>query len=300
MKTNNDMCHGGSLRLDCYDVYARYLVRFLQSYAAEGFPISYLTVQNESEAHQTFPSCQWTAAQQAAFVRDHLGPALLGAGLTDLKVLVWDHNRDHWEFPVEVLSDPGAAQYIWGSAWHGYEGELGPKMHANLSKVHEAFPDKAILFTEQSDCDPPNFSLLDGERYARWILGDLNNWSQGWIYWNMVLDETGGPNHYTWDQDALVVVRRQEHTAFFEGEYYALAHFSRYARPGGCRVHLEGMPDGVEAAAFLNPDGTCAVQILNTTDRDLELVQAWPALSFTYTAPAHSLGTVIGQVSGRH
>ena len=145
MKTNGDMRYGGQLRPEYRRTWADYFVKYVRAYEAEGIPIWGLTVQNEALATQVWESCVFTAAEERDFVRDYLGPTLHANGLADLKLMFWDHNRGLMYQRAEVMyDDPEAAQYIWGQAFHWYTGDH----HDNVRMVHDAWPDKQLLYTE--------------------------------------------------------------------------------------------------------------------------------------------------------
>ena len=166
MKTNGDMLHGGKLKPEYRDAWARYYVRFVEEYEKEGVPIWGLTVQNEPMATQTWESCLFTGEEERDFVRDHLGPALERAGLQRLKLMVWDHNRGIlYQRAKAVYDDPAAARYVWGAAFHWYVGDH----FDNVRMVHDAWPEKRLLFTEGTPVDYDPAIVSDwkwGEVYA--------------------------------------------------------------------------------------------------------------------------------------
>ena len=197
MKTNNDILHGGKLKKDYYQTWANYYVKFIKAYDAEGIPIWGTTIQNEPMATQKWESCIYSAEDERDFLKNNLGPTF-EKELSDKKILVWDHNKDLiYQQATTILSDPDAAKYAWGVAFHWYEDwSGGQQVFDNVKRVHESFPDKNLLFTE--GCNGPfnmdsinNWSL--GERYGRTMINDFNNGSVGWTDWNVLLDETGGP-----------------------------------------------------------------------------------------------------------
>jgi len=188
------MDDGGALRPEYRPVWANYYVRFVQAMRdQEKIPVWGLTVQNEPEAHQTWESCLYTPEEERDFVRDHLGPTLEKAGLADIKLIGWDHNRDRIEVRASTLfNDPGAAKYLWGTGLHWYiSGD-----YAASSRVHAAFPDKHILFTEgclEKGHTRTRGSWARGMHRTSWAI--LAQLVCGWIDWNIALDLRGGPNH---------------------------------------------------------------------------------------------------------
>ena len=114
-------------------------------------------------------------------MRDHLGPALHREGLGAVRLMIWDHNRDRmFERAKAVFDDPEAARYVWGTAFHWYMGEF----FENCRLVHEAWPDKHLLFTEGCVERGPHMGVWSsGEKYARSVIQDLNHWTEGWVDW---------------------------------------------------------------------------------------------------------------------
>jgi glucosylceramidase len=293
MKTNGDILHGGKLKPEYRDAWARYFVRFVLAYEKEGIPIWGLTVQNEPMATQTWESCLFTAEEERDFVRDFLGPALEKAGLGRLKLMIWDHNRGLlYQRAKVVYDDPRAARYVWGAAFHWYTGDH----FDNVRVVHDAFPDKALLFAE--GCTYPfNWENLRdwawGETYGLSLMRDLNNWAAGWTDWNVLLDEHGGPNHVGNFCFAPVHGDTRDGSLHYMASYYYIGHFSKFIRPGARRVAATSNDDNLEATAFLNPDGRLAIAVLNRTDKDISF-QLWiDGRAARTTSQAHSIVTLV-------
>ena len=193
MKTTGEMNFGGKLKSEYRDTWADYYCKFIENYEKENVPIWGLSIQNEPEAKQTWDSCIYTAEEERDFIKNHLGPSLKKHNLLDRKIIIWDHNRDVMvERARTVLSDPGAAKYVWGTGFHWYCGDH----FDNVQKVHDEFPDKQLIFTEGCQEGGPHIGSWNlGERYATSIINDLNRWTVAWIDWNLILNEQGGPNH---------------------------------------------------------------------------------------------------------
>ena len=261
MKTNGEMNHGGRLRPDCRDAWAHCFVRFIRAYAAEGVPVWGVSVQNEPAAHQRWDSCLYSAEEERDFVRDHLGPALHGAGLGHVRIIVWDHNRDVMVERASVIySDAAAAKYIWGTGFHWY----GDEHFDHVQLVHDAWPDKQLLFTEGCQEGGPHLGSWEvGERYARNIINDLNRWTVGWIDWNLLLDERGGPNHVGNYCSAPILADTASGTLMHQSSYWVLGHFARFIQPGAARVLCASSRHEIEATAFANPDGPTSVVATN-------------------------------------
>ncbi len=269
MKTNNDMNHGGELLPEYYETWAKYYVKFLDAYKEAGINVFALTVQNEPAAKQVWDSCLYTAAQERDFVKNHLGPTLHKHGYKDIKLLIWDHNRDIIvERAKTVLEDPEAAKYVWGTGVHWYVSEA----FENLSKVHDMFPDKHLLFTEGTI--EGGVALKDfktGERYMRNMIGDFSNYLEGFLDWNLILDEQGGPNHVGNYCDAPIICDTKNDIVHINTSYYAIGHFSQFLEVGAKRIKSQMTHPYVTNVAFVNPNGDVVVILQNETDNDTDL-----------------------------
>ncbi len=270
MKTNNNMLQGGKLKPEYYQSWADYYVKFIREYEKEGLAMWGLTVQNEPMATQTWESCIYTAEDERDFVKNWLGPTLEKSGLNDLKLMIWDHNRGiMYQRAKMVYDDPEASKYVWGTAIHWYTGDH----FENSGLLNDAFPDKKILFTE--GCVYPfNFDSIEewhwGERYGESILRDLNNSVAGWVDWNILLDETGGPNHVSNFCFAPVIGDTRNGEVHYMNSFYYIGHFSKFIRPGAKRIICSLNNDDLLATAFSNPDGKIVVVVLNITDNNMD------------------------------
>jgi glucosylceramidase len=296
MKDTGRMNGGGRLRPECRDAWARCYVKFIQAYAAEGIPIWGVSVQNEPEAHQRWDSCLYSAEEERDFVRDHLGPALHAAGLADVKIVVWDHNRDLLAERASVIyGDPAAARYVWGAGFHWY----GEDHFDHVQLVHDAWPDKHLLFTEGcQEGGPHHGSWALGERYARSMINDLNRWTCGWIDWNLLLDETGGPNHVGNLCSAPILVDRAQGTWTPQSSFHYLGHFARFVAPGAQRVLCASTREALEATAFVNPDGSVATVALNRTDGPMAFDLCIDGQARRVDLPARAITTVVAPPGG--
>ena len=290
MKTNGEMNHGGKLRPEYRQTWAEYYCRYLEAYAREGLSIWGFTVQNEPEAIQTWPSCLYTAEEERDFVRDYLGPTLARHGHRDVRLIIWDHNRDRiFERAQVVFDDSIAAQVVWGTGFHWYEK---PQRFDNVQRVHDAYPDKHLLFTEGCQESGPHLGEWGlGERYAHAMLHDLNAWTEGWIDWNLLLDENGGPNQVGNFCSAPIIADTRTGELFYQSSYYYVGHFARFIRPGARRIRCAVTAPPLEASAFLNLDHTVAVVVLNRTAAARDFALAFNGALAHTTSPAHSIIT---------
>ena len=255
MKTNN-ASKGGSLKPEYYDAYAKYFVKYVQEMQKEGITIDAITVQNEPLHPGNNPSLLMPATEQADFIKRSLGPAFQTAGIKT-KIIIYDHNADKPEYPITVLNDPEAKKYIDGSAFHLYGGVI-----ENVSKVHEAHPDKNLYFTEQWIGAPGNFGGDLQWHVKNLIIGASRNWCKTVLEWNLAADPKQKPHTPGGCTECLGAVTIDGDAIVRNPAYYIVAHASKFVRPGS--VHIDSnIPDGLPNAAFITPDGKLAVVVLN-------------------------------------
>ena len=293
MKDNHDMLHGGKLKPEFADAWARYFVKFVQAYEKVGIPVWGLTVQNEPMAVQKWESCFFTAEEERDFVRDHLGPVLKKNGLGSRKLITWDHNRTlMYERASVMLDDPAAAKYVWGVGFHWYVNDS----YDNVRRVKEAYPATHVLLTEACLYPWDRAKLTEwhwGESYGTALIHDFNNGADGWTDWNILLDETGGPNHVQNFCYAPVHADTKTGELLFMNSFYYLGHFSKFIRPGARRVISSATTDVLQTTAFRNPDGSIAVVVLNTTDQDQPFNLKLAGNVAAAASPAHSIVTLV-------
>ncbi|WP_051068822.1 glycoside hydrolase family 30 protein [Cesiribacter andamanensis] len=258
MKDNGDT-RGGSLKPEFYDAYARYFVKYIQGMAEEGIRIDAITVQNEPLHPGNNPSLLMLAPQQADFIKNHLGPAFQAAAL-DTKIIIYDHNADRPDYPISILNDPQAKQYIDGSAFHLYGGDISA-----LSQVHQAHPDKRIYFTEQWIGAPGDFPADLAWHTRELIIGATRNWSRTVLEWNLAAD----PNHQPHTDrggctSCLGAITIAGNSVTRNPAYYIIAHASKFVRPGSVRIS-SNMLAGLPNVAFKAPNGDKVLIVLNDT-----------------------------------
>lgn len=297
MKDNYDMLQGGKLKLEFYDAWANYYVKFIQGYEKLGIPVWGLTVQNEPMAKQTWESCIYTAQEETDFIKNSLGPALHKNGLADKKLIAWDHNRDLiYQRSSTYLHDPEAAKYIWGIGFHWYEDWNGGLQFDNVKRVAESFPDKNLLLTEACNF-PFSWETFDqwkwGERYGLNMIHDFNNGAVAWTDWNILLDETGGPNHVGNFCFAPIHAKTKEGSLHYMNSYYYIGHFSKFIKPGAKRIISSSSRAQLLTTAFQNPDGSIAVVVMNPTNEKISY-RLWMGgqAAETVSLP-HSIATLV-------
>ena len=274
MKSNNDMLHGGKLLPEYYNSWATYFTKFIKAYEKEGIPIWGVSVQNEPMATQRWESCIFTAEEERDFLKNHLGPIMHKKGFGDKKIIVWDHNRDLINQRANtIFEDPIAAKYAWGIGFHWYETWAGgDPMFGNVAKVHEAYPSENILFTEGcvEAFNPEKYNYwANGERYGRSMINDFNAGTVGWIDWNILLDETGGPNHAENFCFAPIHADTKTGQLIYTPSYYYIGHFSKFIRPKAKRVSTAPSRSQLLTVSFLNEDGKMSTVVMNESDKPI-------------------------------
>lgn len=292
MKTNGEMNHGGKL-LDRYrKLWADYYVKYLQELKKEGLPVKYLTVQNEPEAVQTWDSCIYTAQEEGSFVSDYLAPALREAGLDDIQIFIWDHNKENmYDRAKGSFSVPGCRDAVSGVAMHWYTGDHFDGIRA----VKKAYPEKKIFFTEgcvEYSRFADSGEVQKAEMYAHDMLGNLKAGMEAYFDWNLLLNEKGGPNHV---ENFCAAPMMADGKGRIEKRlsYYYIGHFSRYVQPGAKRILASCFTEDLETAAFLNTDGSRVVVLLNRTEKAVPVSLAENNEGIHLELAAHTISTVI-------
>ncbi|OKS87607.1 glycoside hydrolase family 30 protein [Mucilaginibacter polytrichastri] len=298
MKTNNDVLHGGKLKNQFAQSWANFYVKFINTYEKEGIPVWGLSVQNEPMATQTWESCLYTADDERVFIKKYLGPTLAKAGLGSKKLMAWDHNRDlMYQQASTILGDPEAAKYVWGIAFHWYETWTGAGMNfENERRVHEAFPDKQLMFTEgcleKFDYDKIKDWAL-GEKYGYSMINDFNAGTAGWTDWNILLDEKGGPNHVGNYCFAPVHADTRTGQLIYTNAFYYIGQISKFVKPGAKRIISSASRDKLLTTAFQNPDGKVVVIVMNQSDDKVPYFLWIKGKAAKAEALPHSMATLI-------
>ena len=300
MKDNNNILNGGKLLPEYYQPWANYYVKFINAYAKEGIPLFGLSIQNEPMATQKWESCIYTAEDERDFLKNFLGPTLQKNGLGDKKIIVWDHNRDlMYQRASTLLDDPQAAKYAWGVGFHWYETWTGgTPMFDNVRRVKEAYPDKNVLFTE--GC-VEKFSMENihdwklGEKYGKSMINDFNNGSIAWTDWNILLDETGGPNHVGNFCFAPIHANTKTGELIYTSEFYYIGHFSKFIRPGAKRVMSSPSRSALISTSYLNQNGQLVTVVMNETDIPVSYFLWINNQAAEVKSPAHSIATLVVQ-----
>ncbi len=257
MKSNGST-KGGSLKPEYYAAYARYFVRYIQEMAKEGIVIDAITPQNEPENPNNNPSLVMTAAEQADFIKNHLGSAFKSANIKT-KIILFDHNCDHPDYPISILNDASAKPFIDGSAFHLYLGDI-----TALSKTHDAHPDKNIYFTEQWTSSEGNFGGDLNWHVKNLIVGATRNWAKNVLEWNLAADPFNKP-HTDGGCDKCLGALTIGESVSRNVSYYIIAHASKLVRPGSVRIASSLVPS-LPNVAFMTPAGKKVLIVLNESN----------------------------------
>lgn len=238
-----------------------------------------------------YPSALVPASAQATFIGKYLGPALAQAGFGDTKILAYDHNWDHPEYPQTVLADPDANRYVAGSAFHCYGGDV-----SGQTTVKAAYPDKDIWFTECSGTVGSSFSGDLAWNARNLLIGATRNWARSVILWNIALDQKSGPINGGCEHCRGVVTidtSTSPPTITRNVEYYVLAHLGKFVLPGAVRIDSTSGSASVYSVAFRNPDGSVVLLVLNDNAGARDFGVVWHGSGFSYTLPGKSVATFV-------
>ncbi len=297
MKDNNKWV-GGKLLPEYYDTWALFFSKYVDAYKEEGIDIWGFTVENEPLGNgNNWESMHYTPDEMTNFVQNYLGPKLESDGKGDLKILGYDQNREHLkEWVDSQYKNEDTSSYFDGTAIHWYASTFNV-FPEELQYAHNKAPNKLLIQSEacidaevpvwQDDAwywkkeatdwgftwapekdKPMHPKYVPVYRYARDIIGCLNNWVDGWVDWNMVLDKQGGPNWFKNWCVAPVIVDPEKDEVYFTPLYYTMAHFSKYIRPGAKVIGVENLDDELLVTAAKNKDQSVAVVVFNPTNKE--------------------------------
>lgn len=287
MKTN-DGVKGGSLKPEYYATYAQYFVKYIEGMQAQGIRLDAITVQNEPLNEGNTPSMKMTSDEQGLFIKKYLGPAFAKAHITT-KIILYDHNCDVPEYPLSILSDTAARKYVAGSGFHLYEGDISA-----LTRVHNAYPQKHLYFTEQMVVDEPGATTTKiAPPVKRVLIGAMRNWSRNALLWNLAADPNFGPHTSnggcTMCEGAITIDGNKVDRNL---AYYAVAHFSRFVRPGSVRIG-SNEPATLPNAAFLTHSGRKVLVVANDSDVEQSFQISYHGQSVQSSLHAGAVGTYV-------
>ena len=283
---DNDSSKGGSLERKYYGVYAKYFVKYIQEMQTRGITIDAITPQNEPQHGGNNPSMVMSALQQADFIKNHLGPAFKAAALKT-KIVIWDHNCDNPDYPITILNDAGAKQYINGSAFHLYNGDISA-----LSKVHDAHPDKDLYFTEQWTGSKSDFAGDLKWHIKNVVIGSMRNWSRIALEWNLANDPSFNPHTPGGCTECKGALTIDGSKITRNVAYYIIAHASKFVPAGSVRIG-SNMPGSIHNVAFKTPDGKKVLIALNDGDAAISFNIRYSGKWAPATLPAGTVATYV-------
>jgi glucosylceramidase len=259
---DNGKSIGGSLKTEYYDVYAKYFVKYIQGMQKEGITIDAVTPQNEPLHPGNNPSLLMVSDQQRDFIKQSLGPIFKSNNIKT-KIVVYDHNCNKPEYAINILNDSAANQYIDGSAFHLYEGDISA-----LSTVHDAHPDKNLYFTEQWTGSKGTFNEDLNWHTRNVVIGSMRNWSKIALEWNLANDnqyKPHTPGGCTECKGAITVSDSENFTR--NVAYYIIAHASKFVPANSQRI-ASTQTENLATVAFKTPAGRTVLIVQNNNKSD--------------------------------
>ncbi len=305
MKNTGKAPCGGKLLDEYKELWAHYYAKYIKAFAAEGIKISAITVQNEPMAWQPWESCEFSAEDEKQFLGKYLVPALDAEGLTDIKIIIWDHNKERvFDRAEHILKDSDLLRKrVWAVGHHWYSGDHFDGMRL----VHEQL-DKPLICTEiclSLESDP----LFVAEKYAHEISGNFNNFEIASCDWNLILNDKGGPFHNRTGRSSAIpgailddpegglnaaIVRNSETNEMTTTPiYYYIGHFSKFVKRGARRIGYSKHSDDIEVCPFVNPDGTIVCIIVNASDKEQDAIIRIDGTVTKNSLRPHTIQTVI-------
>ncbi len=295
-KTNNDKCHGGKLKEDCYSLEAKYFTNYILAMSKEGIEIEGISMQNEPMATQSWESCLFTPKEEVRLLKEtHKS---FKENNIKTKLYLWDHNRDEvFNRATEYFLNEEARNIASGLFYHWYDGNCS----ANLTKVHNQYPEKELIFSEgciellSLNKDDPSKALntmANALRYARNYILDSNNFSNGFMDWNMLLNQNGGPNHVGNYCEAPILYNEETKELMIMPSYYVIKHFSKFIHRGAKRIGFINNTD-LLLTSFINLDGEIIVVISNESKENRRVNIKIKNETFNFNINSESVVTIV-------
>ena len=262
MKSNKERNNGGSLLAEYKQLWAEYMCRYIKELRIAGCKITCLSLQNEPKAVQTWDSCVYTVAEERTFLKDFLYPELVRNGLDDIDIYIWDHNKERLFERACGIIDEATNHMVAGVAFHWYGGDHFEAVRL----VHELFPDKKLVMSEaciEYALSDSNNHLLNAQKYAHDIIGNLNAGMTAFYDWNLILDQDGGPNHVKNYCDAPYIYDINTQSLKEQNTLKYLWHFSHFIDAGARKIGFSRYTDDIEVTALENLDGTLVMIVMN-------------------------------------
>lgn len=257
MKDTGSRVKGGRLLPEYREMYAEYFVKFIKAYAAEGIPVSAVTPQNETLAPSPWDSCLVSAEEEAALIRA-LSAAFAAHGL-EVKILAWDHNKGRLYHRMEEIYRE-VPDLVAGAAFHWYSGQH----FEELALMRERYPGKLLIASEF--CNGLGRKIFD--TYGAELMGNLTHGVQAECEWNLMLGAAGEPYH---DRafGCSAPIHSDGKNLTLRRSYFEMYLFSHFVRRGARALATSSFCEGLNAAAFRNPDGRLVVVVRNATGKTI-------------------------------
>lgn len=293
-KTPYDSWTGGRLNPVYYQDYATYFVKWIREMERRGYSVLAVTLQNEPLHRGNSMSLYMPWEDQRDFIKQAVGPAFREAGIK-AKILVYDHNYDVTDYTLKLLSDPDVSQYVAGSAWHNYGGNVG-----SLDLIHGRFPDKEIYFTEASiGTWNYNYESCLINDFRDIFMGTLSRYGKGVTLWNLMLDDKRSPYRPGGCSTCFGAVTVASSTYSYKSldrntHYYNVAHCSKVIKSGAVRLETRGyQARGLSYQWYRNPDGSYGAILLNENKVDAKLIFSSGKSSVTVKVPPMAIQSVL-------
>ncbi len=290
MKDNRDRI-GGKLLRERYRDYADYMCNYITQLRKRGVNVSSVTIQNEQNAWQVWDSCLYTAEEELDFITNTLALSLREYDLEDIDIYLWDHNKERVvERALKGFEEAG--DKVKGIAFHWYTGDHFEALRA----VHERYPDKKLSHTE--GCVEllkygDSSEVENAVRYAHDILGDLENGTNSYYDWNIVLDEKGGPNYVDNFCDAPVIYDKKWGKVNERLSFHYIGMISRFVRPEAVRITSTSYDSDIDHTAFINKDGSIALVLLNRKDEIQKICCRMNGCLYEFEVEASGMASVL-------
>lgn len=292
MKDNNDRNHGGKIKEEYKMQWAEYICNYVCEYKKLGFDVKRISLQNEPKAVQPWDSCIYTAEEERDFLVNYMRPALSKYDLNDLEIFIWDHNKERAFEWARTIIDEETDELVTGIAFHWYSGD-----HFDAIKmIHERFPNKKLILSEAciefSKFEKGNV-LVNAQKYAHDIIGNMKAGMTGFYDWNLLLDETGGPNHVGNYCDAPFLYSESKKELQKRSIADYIWHFSHFIKPGDTLIGTTQYTDEIDVVAFKDDEGAIKVVLLNRYDKQQEVNLRMENEMIELTLPAMSIVTIV-------
>jgi glucuronoarabinoxylan endo-1,4-beta-xylanase len=315
-KDNNNVNNGGSLLPANYQNWADRLVAYVKNLQTQGINLRWISAQNEPNWTATYESCRYTPAQLTNFVGNYLGPSLEKAGLTTRiiapEVINWGGLKPYGD---SLLKSENAMKYCDVIASHSYGDEPKAPNYPYKLVIEKK---KELWETEYGfDQFAGDESMTPGIAIAKQMHGQIVNGpvSAYHTWWIIPADGVNGTASNGLVMKGHVIQRG-----------YVMGNYSRFVRPGSYRIAATASPaTGIMVTAYRNDSSKQVIIVAineNTAAKEQKFVfekvsvptvtpwetsdavkltaraQVTAGSSFTWTLPAKSVVSFVGQYSG--